>query len=170
MPYQSNAIIPAITNQRQGNEQIQSKPLLQPRSSHGPSLKRKRSFTQAAGPRWGETTNRGVCWVREFSLRGALLSWARPPLAQRWGSSLGLKLQRHVKAPMSSRLGKPLSPKRDITSLKRELSARTRARVWTWPVSTSLAWARVSDLVTVLLTIAIFSYPNNNTRHSTFQQ
>ena len=79
------------------------------------------TLAQATGPRLGETANSEGCWLRDFSLKRALLAWARPPLAQRWGSSFGLKLQRRAKVPMRSRLGEPLSPERDVTSLKWEL-------------------------------------------------
>ncbi|QCD83241.1 hypothetical protein DEO72_LG2g3584 [Vigna unguiculata] len=46
----------------------------QSRSSQGLSLRRKRSFAQATGPRLGETVNREPCKTREFSLRQSLLA------------------------------------------------------------------------------------------------
>jgi len=76
----------------------------QSRSSQGLSLKRKGSFAQAIGPRLSEAVNREPCKTREFSLRRALLAWAwaRPPLAQTWGSSFGLQLQQHASSSHAS--------------------------------------------------------------------
>jgi len=71
-----------------------------------------------------------------------------------------------------SRLGKPLSPERDSTSLK------TRALRLSDSSSVSLglflqvshklgrfAWAKTSDLATVLPATTIYTYPNNITKH-----
>jgi len=63
-----------INNQKHGKEQPWSKFMHQSRSSQGPSLRRKRSFAQATGPRLDETTNRESCKIREFSLGRVLLA------------------------------------------------------------------------------------------------
>jgi len=52
------------------------------------------------------------------SLRRAFLAWARPPLAQRWGYSPGLRMQQHTMASTRSHLGERLSLDQDSASLK----------------------------------------------------
>jgi len=42
--------------------------------AQGPSLRKKRSFAQATGPRLDETANREPCKIRESSLRQVLLA------------------------------------------------------------------------------------------------
>jgi len=146
--------------------------LHQSRSSHGPSLRWKGSFAQAIDPRLGETANRGFCWFRDFSLKRALLAWARPPLAQRWGSSPELQLQRHTSSSHRFSLRRaPLAWARhhlaqnNSSSPEWELEYEPGLFLLVSPGRDSLAWARVSILIIVLPASAIHTHSNNSIRH-----
>jgi len=89
------------------------------RSSQKPSLRWEGCSRLSYRLSLRRDRDRGPGRFCERSHRRALLAWARPPLAQRWGSSPGLKLEQHTKAPTRSRLSEHLSPKRDSTSLKK---------------------------------------------------
>jgi len=117
----------------------------QPRSGQEPSLRRKGSFAQAAGPRLGKNTNSEGCWNENSRWGEPLLAWARPPLAQRQSPSPGLKTAATSQSShtFSLRLA-PLAWARCLAQTRALRLSESSSMIWA--VSTSLAWARQARL------------------------